>query len=130
MLKRIILGLVLVLLGNVISLVHQLAKNPIKSILEPSAKNLHSGQPNFVFMVSAIIEGLPANIPLPFNCYERALTTRFVFNLLKIKSVFYIGFNPNAETKNDKLHAWLSTDICDVCGFSIKDKYVVIKKYE
>jgi hypothetical protein len=84
----------------------------------------------FVFMVSQIVEGLPTHIPMPFRCYERALSARFVFNLFKIKSIFYVGFNPKAEIRNEKLHAWLSTEVCDVCGFSIKDKYVVLKKYE
>ncbi len=130
MLKRIALGLVLLVIGNIISILHIVKKNPIKRILEPATDGFRAGNPYLIFLVSEIIEDMPARIPMPFNCYERALTARFVFNLFKIKSVFYIGFNPKAVTRNDKLHAWLGTDVCDVCGFSIKDKYVVVKKYE
>jgi hypothetical protein len=129
-LKRAFLYIALLITGNVISAINQLKKNNVKSILEPTSKNFKVGSPFFIFMISEIIEGLPSRIPMPFHCYERALTARFVFNLFKIKSYFYVGFNPNAITRKEKLHAWLSTDICDVCGFSIKDKYVVLKKYE
>ena len=130
MLTRIALGLVITAIGNVVSIIHLVQKNPIKRILEPVSDGFQTGNPSLIFLVSQLIEGLPDHIPMPFRCYERALTARFVFNLFKIKSVFYIGFNPKAKTKNDKLHAWLGTGVCDVCGFSIKDKYVVLKKYE
>ena len=130
MLKRIALGLVLLVIGNIVSFVHIVKKTPIKRILEPDSDGFQTGNPSLIFLVSQFIEGLPTHIPMPFRCYERALAARFVFNLFKIKSVFYIGFNPKAKTKKDKLHAWLGTGVCDVCGFSIKDKYVVLKKYE
>jgi hypothetical protein len=130
MLKRIALGLVLLIMGNILSIIHIVKKNPIKRILEPSSDCFQTGNPSVIFFVSELIEGMPNNIPMPFKCYERALTARFVFNMFKIKSVFYIGFNPKAAIRKDKLHAWLGTAVCDVCGFSIKDKYVVVKKYE
>jgi Transglutaminase-like superfamily len=118
------------IIGNIISAINRLKNNNITSILEPSSNNFKEGSPFFVFMISDIIEGLPSRIPMPFRCYERALTARFVFNLCQINSVFYIGFNPNTQNRNEKLHAWLGTDVCDVCGFSIKDKYIILKKYE
>jgi hypothetical protein len=129
MLMRGLMWIVLFFIGNILSLVHLGYKKPIKFILEPDSEDFQSGNPFFIFLVSHLIETMPYHIPMPFRCYERALTARFIFNLLKIKSVFYIGFNPKAVTRADKLHAWLETDICEVCGFAIKDKYVVFEKY-
>ncbi|WP_374756472.1 lasso peptide biosynthesis protein [Dyadobacter sediminis] len=119
----------LFLIGNVISIIHIVYKKPVKTILEPDSNGFQSGNPYLIFLVSQLIEGMPYHIPMPFKCYERALTARFVFNVLKVKSVFYIGFNPKAATRTEKLHAWLETDIGDVCGFTIKDRYVVLEKY-
>jgi hypothetical protein len=130
MLRRIFMSIVLFLIGNIISIVHIGYKKPIKFILEPDSGDFESGNPFLICLVSQLIEGMPQNIPMPFRCYERALTARWVFNLLKVKSVFYIGFNPKADTRQGKLHAWLGTDVCEVCGYTIKDKYVVFEKYE
>jgi len=129
MLKKVFMWTLLLLIGNLISIIHIAYKKPIKTILEPASKDFQTGNPFLIFLVSQLIEEMPYHIPMPFKCYERALTARFVFNLLNIKSVFYIGFNPKAETRKDKLHAWLETDVCDVCGFTIKDKYMVLEKY-
>lgn len=129
MLRKIFMWTVLLLIGNLISIIHLAYKKPLKTILEPASRNFQSGNPILIFLVSQLIEGMPYHIPMPFKCYERALTARFVFNMLKVKSVFYIGFNPKAETRTEKLHAWLETDVCDVCGYTIKDKYVVLEKY-
>jgi Transglutaminase-like superfamily len=54
-----------------------------------------------IFPISQVIEGFPDYIPMPFKCYERALTARAVLNVIKIKSTLYIGFNPNTDEKTE-----------------------------
>jgi hypothetical protein len=123
-------GILCFIFGNIISFLDKRKKNTIDFILKPNRKNILKGNPKLIFSLSRILEMFPNRIPLAFNCYQKALTGRYILNLFRIKNSLTIGFNPIAVSEEDKLHSWLETDISDVCGFASKEKYLTIKVYE
>lgn len=129
MIRKGFLFLIIILIGNIVSILNKWNKNNLRFILEPRNGPFNEENLHLIFNISEILERLPNKIPFRFNCYEKALTGRLLLNFIKIPNKMVIGVNPFKNSKYDKFHAWLSTESCDVCGFSIKENYVVFTVY-
>jgi hypothetical protein len=86
-------GILCFIFGNIISFLDKRKKNTIDFILKPNRKNIWKGNPKLIFSLSRILEMFPNRIPLAFNCYQKALTGRYILNLFRIKNSLTIGFN-------------------------------------
>ena len=128
--QKAIYFLLLLVLGNFVSILNKWKRKNLNFILESKVESeMTTNSFNQIFLISAILERLPNRIPARFNCYERALTGRYLLNILKIPNSLSLGVYPMTDQKFDKLHAWLVTDACDVCGFKNKEYYTEMKVY-
>lgn len=116
--------------GNVVSLINARSKNVLKFILYPKKKTLKNGNFGYLLNLSDVIEKMPSWLVWNFNCYNRALTGRWILNLNGVRSSLYLGFISSDKFQGDRLHSWLTTEYLDVCGYEIAYKYQVMTKYD
>lgn len=60
--------------------------------------------------------------PWPTECYTRALTGKIMLHRRQVRSVLFIGFRRDPETKEVQGHAWLNTTgttVTGKCDFSL-----------